>query len=74
MTNNAMENALNLEAQNRVSNFVMSIATPNQIRESLGFDQTNRWREFYDGWFTYFYNVETGERKFKLDPGDILVD
>lgn len=34
----------------------------------------NRWRKFCDGWFTYFYNVETGERKFNLEPGDVLVD
>lgn len=32
------------------------------------------WREFYDGWFTFYYNVVTGERKFKLDPGDILIN
>lgn len=34
----------------------------------------NMWRKFYDGWFEYYYNIETGERKFKLEPGDKLVD
>jgi len=32
------------------------------------------WRKFYDGWFEYYYNIETGERKFKLEPSDKLVD
>lgn len=32
------------------------------------------WRKFYDGWFEYYYNIETGERKFKLEPGDKLAD
>lgn len=32
------------------------------------------WRRFSDGWFTYYYNVDTGERKFSLSPGDIEID
>ena len=32
------------------------------------------WKKFYDGWFEYYYNIKTGERKFKLEPGDKLVD
>lgn len=31
------------------------------------------WRKFYDGWFEFYYNILTGERKFKLDPGDCEV-
>ena len=34
----------------------------------------NKYYEFYDGWFTYFVNVKTGEKKFELEGGDILVD
>lgn len=26
-----------------------------------------------DGWFTYYVNVETKEKKFKLDEGDVLI-
>ena len=32
--------------------------------------------EFYqtnDGWFTYYVNVKTGEKKFKLDPDDVEI-
>ena len=32
------------------------------------------WKKFDDGWFTYYYNIETGERKFELEPGDIEVE
>ena len=32
------------------------------------------WRRFSDGWFTYYYNIDTGERKFELEPGDVLID
>lgn len=38
------------------------------------YEEFHMWKKFYDGWFTFFYNIETGERKFKLDPGDVLVD
>lgn len=37
-------------------------------------EQPQRFREVSDGFFTYYSNIETGEKKFKLDPGDILVD
>ena len=33
-----------------------------------------KYRKIKDGWFTYYVNVETGEKKFKLDAGDILVE
>jgi len=33
----------------------------------------NDWYEFNDGWFTYYVNTKTGEKKFKLDDGDNLV-
>jgi hypothetical protein len=28
------------------------------------------WRKFNDGWFTYYYNTETGEKKFRLDANE----
>lgn len=31
------------------------------------------YRKFNDGWFGFYYNIHTGERKFKLDDGDIDV-
>lgn len=34
----------------------------------------NRYYQISDGWFTYYVNVETGDKKFKLDKDDILVD
>lgn len=34
----------------------------------------NEYYEFADGMCTYFVNVHTGEKKFKLDADDILVD
>ena len=34
----------------------------------------NMWRKFNDGWFTYYVNVVTGRKKFKLEPGDFEVD
>ena len=33
----------------------------------------NKYYQVNDGWFTYYVNVETGERKFKLEIGDLLV-
>jgi hypothetical protein len=33
-----------------------------------------KYRQVNDGWFTYYVNVETGEKKFKLDDDDILVE
>ena len=32
-----------------------------------------KYHKVNDGWFTYYVNVETGERKFQLEPGDIEV-
>lgn len=34
----------------------------------------NKYYKFSDGFFTYFINVKTGEKKFKLDEEDICVD
>lgn len=34
----------------------------------------NKYYWFFDGRFTYFVNVKTGEKKFELEEGDILVD
>ena len=34
----------------------------------------NEYYQFSDGWFTYYVNVETGEKKLKLDDGDVLVE
>ena len=34
----------------------------------------NRYYKIDDGWFTYYVNVETGDKKFKLDKDDILID
>lgn len=30
--------------------------------------------KFNDGRFTFYVNTETGEKKFELEDGDILVD
>lgn len=35
--------------------------------------QNNRYHKFSDGWFTYYVNIATGRKKFKLDPDDIEV-
>lgn len=35
--------------------------------------QNNKYRKFSDGWFSYYVNVSTGEKKFQLDPGDVEV-
>lgn len=31
------------------------------------------WKKFYDGWFEYYYNTATGEKKFKLDEKDLEI-
>lgn len=31
------------------------------------------YKKFYDGWFEYYYNINTGEKKFKLEDGDIEI-
>lgn len=33
----------------------------------------NKYYEVYDGWFRYFVNADTGEKKFQLGAGDIEV-
>lgn len=33
----------------------------------------NKYYKFSDGWFTYYVNVRTGEKKLLLDEGDIEV-
>ena len=43
-------------------NFVKSVPTHN------------RYYKENDGWFDYFVNADTGEKKFKLDPTDICVE
>ena len=34
----------------------------------------NRWYKYNDGWFTYYINIETGEKKFTLEDGDFEVE
>lgn len=34
----------------------------------------NTYYKFSDGFFTYFVNTVTGEKKFALDEGDIEVE
>lgn len=34
----------------------------------------NEYYQFSDGWFTYYVNVETGDKKFSLDEGDVLIE
>ena len=33
----------------------------------------SEWEEYNDGWFTYYYNKKTGEKKLHLEEGDVLV-
>ena len=34
----------------------------------------NEYYQFSDGWFTYYVNVKTGDKKLTLDKDDILVE
>lgn len=34
----------------------------------------NEYYKFSDGWFTYFVNKYTGEKKIRLGEDDILID
>ena len=34
----------------------------------------NRYYKENDGWFDYFVNADTGEKKFRLDPTDVCVE
>lgn len=36
--------------------------------------ESNRYYKFNDGFFTYYINVDTGEKKLYLDAGDIEVE
>lgn len=35
---------------------------------------SNKYYQVYDGWFTYYVNVETGHSKFELSDGDEVVN
>lgn len=37
-------------------------------------EKTNKYYKFYDGFFTYYINAKTGEKKFMLDNDDLLID
>lgn len=37
-------------------------------------EKNNKYFKFSDGWFTYYVNKATGEKKFQLDPDDVEVD
>ena len=34
----------------------------------------NKYYQVNDGWFTYYINAETGEKKLCLDEGDVVVE
>ena len=36
-------------------------------------EKTNEYYEFSDGFFTYYVNARTGEKKFRLGKDDLLV-
>ena len=38
------------------------------------FYEVERWRKFNDGWFEYYVNIDTGEKKFRLEEEDIEID
>lgn len=37
-------------------------------------EKTNEYYEFSDGFFTYYVNAKTGEKKFRIYNGDLLVE
>ena len=37
-------------------------------------ENNNKYYRFSDGFFTYYVNKATGEKKFKLDEGDVEVE
>ena len=45
----------------------------NEARERSEAIGSNEYFKENDGWFTYFVNVRTGEKKLKLDDGDVEV-
>ena len=40
---------------------------------SIKMQKTNEWYKWDDGWFEYYVNIKTGEKKFELEPGDIEI-
>lgn len=38
------------------------------------YEKTKEYYEFSDGFFTYYVNAKTGEKKIRLDSGDLLVE
>lgn len=34
----------------------------------------NKYYQFSDGWFTYYVNMKTGDKKFNLDENDVLIE
>ena len=38
--------------------------------KKFDFEKRNQYYPFNDGWFTFFVNPATGDRKFHLDDGD----
>lgn len=43
-------------------------------KKHCGSEIMNKYYKFSDGWFTYYVNVVTGEKKFSLDKDDVLVE
>ena len=37
-------------------------------------DTMNKWYKWDDGWFEYYINTNTGEKKLQLEEGDIEVN
>ncbi len=37
-------------------------------------EKNNKYYKFSDGFFTYYVNTVTGEKKFRLDKGDVCVE
>lgn len=50
------------------------VISPKLIGEERGLSICNRYYKTSDGFFSYFVNAETGEKKFKLDEDDICVE
>lgn len=51
------------------------IPTPEEYKQGLkGESMMNTYYKFNDGYFTYYVNTLTGEKKFELEEGDIEVE